>query len=348
MSELRQMLADSVTRLFGDAAHKRAEGYDAALWQQVETLGLPLLLVGEEQGGVGGGWEDALAVLQPAGQHAIALPVAEHMLAARLLAGARLEGGDGILVAVAGSGKLDGTGSAWRYSGRLPGVPWGRQAQALATTVEHDGATWVVLLPRAAASLRESRNLAGEPRDDLEFSDCPVRAARSDAPEARRLADYAVLLRLAQTVGALEAALLLSIDYARERKQFGRAIGQFQAVQQQLALAGAETAAVACAVRAAFRAASAGDTSFQVAAAKLRANLATGLVTATAHQVHAAIGFTREHGLRHHTQRLMSWRSEGGNDRHWSERLGAAVAARGAGHFWSDLTARDDDAALAP
>ena len=175
-----------------------------------------------------------------------------------------------------------------------------------------------------------------------------MQAAPCDAAEARHLHDYCALLRLAQIVGALEGALTLSIDYARERKQFGRPIGQFQAVQQQLALFGAETAAVACATRSAFRAAAAhGDACFQIAAAKLRANMAIGLATATAHQVHAAIGFTWEHSLRLFTQRLMSWRSEFGNDRYWSERLGAAVAARGAGHFWSDLTARDDAAALA-
>ncbi|MGH8444546.1 MAG: acyl-CoA dehydrogenase family protein, partial [Solimonas sp.] len=123
------------------------------------------------------------------------------------------------------------------------------------------------------------------------------------------------------------------------------AIGQFQAVQQQLALFGSEAAAVACAARAACGAAARGDAAFQIAAAKLRANQAIGFATATAHQVHAAIGFTHEYALRHATQRLWSWRTEFGNDRYWAERLGAVVAARGAEHFWSDLTARDDAAA---
>jgi acyl-CoA dehydrogenase len=130
-----------------------------------------------------------------------------------------------------------------------------------------------------------------------------------------------------------------------ERKQFGRAIGQFQAVQQQLALFAADVAAVACATRGACRAASRGDAGFQIAAAKLRANQAIGLATACAHQVHGAIGFTWDHPLHHATQRLWSWRSELGNDRYWSERLGASVAERGAANFWSDLTARDDGVA---
>ena len=51
--------------------------------------------------------------------------------------------------------------------------------------------------------------------------------------------------------------------------------------------------------------------------------------------------------LRHFTQRLWSWRSEFGNDRHWSEQLGNAVIARGAETFWADLTRRGDAAAAA-
>ena len=154
--------------------------------------------------------------------------------------------------------------------------------------------------------------------------------------------EHCALLRLPLIVGCLESALTRSIQYATERKQFGRAIGQFQAVQQQLALFGADVAAVACAARAACRAALNGDAAFQIAAAKLRANQAIGLATASAHQVHGAIGFTADHPLHHATQRLWSWRSEWGNDRFWSDRLGAMVVARGADNFWSDLTARDD------
>ena len=85
-------------------------------------------------------------------------------------------------------------------------------------------------------------------------------------------------------------------------------------------------------------AATAGDASLQIAAAKLRANQAIGVATATAHQVHGAIGFTWEFPLRHATQRLWSWRSEYGNDRFWSEQLGRTVIARGADTFWTDLT----------
>ena len=110
----------------------------------------------------------------------------------------------------------------------------------------------------------------------------------------------------------MQRALEMSVNYANERVQFGRVIGKFQAVQQQLALFGEEVAASSCALRAAFDAATAGSAEFEIAAAKLRSNRAIELATATAHQVHAAIGFTWEHPLRVATQRLLSWRSEFG------------------------------------
>ena len=144
--------------------------------------------------------------------------------------------------------------------------------------------------------------------------------------------------------------LARTVDYAHDRVQFGKAIGSFQVIQQQLAVFGSEAAAVACAARAAFRSAArakaGGDAHFEIAAAKLRANLAVETATAVAHQVHGAIGFTREHDLRHYTQRLLAWRSEFGSDRHWSEALGQAVISRGVDTFWADLTARGDAAAL--
>jgi acyl-CoA dehydrogenase len=222
----------------------------------------------------------------------------------------------------------------------LASVPWGRDVARAVTTATFDGQPHVVILAVADASVHKKTNLADEPRDDLLFDSAPALAAPASSREAQRLFDYAALARTAQIAGALQSALERSIAYALERKQFGRPIGQFQAVQQQLALFGAETAAATCASRSAAIATSAGDASFAIAAAKLRANQAIGVATATAHQVHGAIGFTREYALRQATQRLWSWRSEYGNDRYWSERLGRAVVERGADAFWADLVDR--------
>jgi acyl-CoA dehydrogenase len=333
MSEQRQLLADSAARLF--ATHDRQRN----LWAEIEELGIADILVPETAGGSGADWDDACAVLLASGHWQIALPLAEAMIARKLTADAGLQlPRSPISIAPDATGTLSRDERTWRFSGLLPGVPWGRDVAHVVTTVPLDDCPHTVVLTLAKASVHRRTNLAGEPRDDLRFEGAPALVAPSLCREARQLFYYAALARTAQIAGALQSALERSIAYAMERKQFGRPIAQFQAVQQQLALFGAETAAATCASRAAAIAATGGDASFQIAAAKLRANQAIGFATATAHQVHGAIGFTWEYALRQATQRLWSWRSEYGNDRYWSEQLGRAVLARGADTFWADLT----------
>jgi len=150
---------------------------------------------------------------------------------------------------------------------------------------------------------------------------------------------YAAMMLAAKMAGALNAALELSIEYTRQRQQFGKPLASFQAIQQQLAVFAEEAAAADMAAAAAFRAADRGDPWFEIACAKLRANQAGRISTGIAHQVHGAMGFTAEYRLQHLTKRLWAWGSEYGNERYWADRIGARIAARGAANFWPDLTA---------
>ncbi len=345
MSEQRQLLSDSATRLFeanrDAAARAQSHGWQQNLWDEIDALGIADILIAESAGGSGADWDDACAILQASGHWQIPLPLAEAMIARKLTADAGLEVPRSPLsIAAMPTGTLSRDGRAWKFSGELLGVPWARDVSHIITALPFDGHPHVVALAVANATVHERTNLAYEPRDDLQFDGAQVLAAPASGGEAHRLFEYAALARTAQIAGALQSALERSIAYVQERKQFGRPIGQFQAVQQQLALFGADAAAATCASRSAAIAASAGDASFQIAAAKLRANQAIGVATATAHQVHGAIGFTQEYALRHATQRLWSWRSEYGNDRYWSEQLGRTVIASGADNFWAELVNR--------
>lgn len=145
--------------------------------------------------------------------------------------------------------------------------------------------------------------------------------------------------------GAMGQALALSIEHVNTRQQFGRPLGKFQAVQQALAVMACEVRAVEAAAAAlAARLDAAGldpaAADFEMAAAKLRANQAVGVVTAIAHQVHGAIGFTAEYELNRVTIPLMRWRGEHGNDAYWAARLGRQVAGLGGQGLWAALTAR--------
>jgi acyl-CoA dehydrogenase len=150
------------------------------------------------------------------------------------------------------------------------------------------------------------------------------------------------LTRAALMAGALSSVLRLCVQHANDRQQFGKPIGKFQVIQHSLAVLANETAAVNCAAVAACRAAARGDASFEIAAAKLRANRGAAAATAIAHQVHGAVGFTREHKLHFVTQLLWACRSEYGNDRYWASELGKVVAQQGPSRLWPFLTARSD------
>ena len=327
------LLTEAAARLFGDLAEKRNDPF-TDLWAPVEEAAFPLLLVPEADGGFGGNWQDAFAVLRLAGYHALPLPVGETIVAAWLLNRAGLEQAEGMATIAA---RIEGKLADGRFTGTLNGVPWGGEATAILAVL--DGQL-IVLTGSDAARIEPHENPADEARDTLHFADAAVASAAYDLD----LTALGALIRTAQIAGAMDAALAQSIAYANEREQFGKPIGKFQALQQNLAVFAEEAAAVNCAAQAAFAAADKydGAAGFEIAAAKLRANMAIGIGTSTAHQVHGAIGFTREYGLHPLTRRLWSWRSEFGNDRYWSQILGERVAAAGADAFWPALTGRSD------
>ena len=176
MSEQRQLLADSAARLF------EANGG----WDEIEALGIVDILVPEERGGSGADWDDACAVLQAAGRWQIPLPLAEAMIARKLLAAAALEVPRSRLsIAPNPVGTLSRDGRGWRFSGTLASVPWGRDVDRVVTTMPFDGRPHVVVLAVADAGMDKRTNLADEPRDDLKFDGAAALAAPADCREAQ-------------------------------------------------------------------------------------------------------------------------------------------------------------------
>ena len=350
MSGERGILADVSTRLLTDlvtpeliAAAERGE-WPTALWRAVEENGLTLPLVPESKGGAGMTWSDAFVLVSAAGRHAAPIPLAETIVGSWLLAEAGIDVPEGSLtIAPGGEGEalaLTRVGDRWRVSGKARRVPWGATAGHVVVVVDAGGATVAALVARGAARATPEENLAREPRDTLTFDDTPVVTAAPIAHPADAVRVYGALVRSGQMAGALEGLLALSVKYVTERKQFGRAIGTFQAIQHQLAVLAGHTAAAGLAADHAFRAADRHDPRFDVAAAKTRIGEAAGVGTGIAHQVHGAIGFTYEHSLHFLTRRLWSWRAEFGAEAWWAAELGREVAAHGAAGLWPWVTTR--------
>ncbi|MCI0546733.1 MAG: acyl-CoA/acyl-ACP dehydrogenase [Candidatus Rokubacteria bacterium] len=349
--DLRRLLADTCTRLFTDrvtpALIESAEKgeWPDALWQAVEENGLTLPQIPEARGGAGGSWDDAHVVLTATGRFAVPLPIAETMAGAWLLASAGLDVPLGPLTVAPTQLQdrlvLRREGSGWRLSGTAARVPWGRDARHVVVLAESGGKPMVALVARGTARLERDTNLALEPRDTLTWSETtPVAVGAADALPADSLWYAGALVRAAQMAGGLEFLLSQSVKYVSERKQFGRPLSAFQAIQHNLALLAGHTAVAGMAAQTACHAMERGDAAFEIAAAKIRVGEAAGLGAGIAHQAHGAIGFTYEHSLHFVTRRLWSWRAEFGGEGHWAERLGREVAARGADALWPTLTAR--------
>jgi acyl-CoA dehydrogenase len=223
---------------------------------------------------------------------------------------------------------------AGRINLRLRNVPWAASCAQLVVAARHGEGVALLCLPRTAFTARRGRALSGEPRDDVSIADLDLSRA---GIAWRRVATLtyveclsrAALLRAALMAGACRRVLALTLAYTSERVQFGRAIGQFQAVQHQLAQLAEETAAARVAVHAAAATTDARWCVAASAAAKLRAGEAAGLCVRIAHQLHGAIGITIEHALQQSTRRLLTWRDEHGAEAWWARELVAQFRRHG-------------------
>ncbi|MGX1675497.1 acyl-CoA dehydrogenase family protein [Streptomyces sp. NPDC055400] len=348
--ELR-LLAATCAEIF--AAHEDgrppAGGWDPELWQVLEESGLAQVSVPEKAGGSGGTLREAAAVIRAAGEYAACVPLGETaLLGAWLPAQARLPVTNGPLTAADGTGALTArrSGDRWELRGRLSRVPWGRHAAGVAAVVvSEDSEEAVVLLRPADFTVEPGLSSAGEPRDDLyvDIRPEPHHVAPVPSGTADRLRLRHALLRTVLIAGAAQRVLALTLRYTSEREQFGRALGQFQAVQQQVAELAAETTAIRAAADAAVALCDAEGVAderaaFAVAAAKVQAGRGAGVVARIAHQVHGAIGFTDEHPLRLATTRLWAWRDEAGDEAHWATGIGDLALAAGARGIWQLIT----------
>lgn len=349
-NEVRAMLMESATRLFHDRVDARLlesakrEGWSPALWQALEEAEFTRIGVSEESGGAGGTLSDLAAVLRVAGRYTAPVPLAETaMLAAWMLAATGLPLTRGPHAVGPSGGEtvhVRRERDRWIVSGTLNRVPWARMAQRLVLLAHSDGGGMVVSVNPARCIIRPHRNLADEPRDAVLLHDVIADHAAPAGPVTHSaLMLRGALARALLMAGTLERALELAVGYAQERVQFGRRIGEFQAIQQQLARFAAEVAAaVASALSAAGAMERDADVTLAVASAKIRTAEAAHAGALIAHQVHGAMGVTDEYPLHHATLRLWSWREEYGNEAHWAARLGGLTQKRGADMLWPALT----------
>ena len=212
-------------------------------WQAALNLGLPLMLLDEQQGGFGVDPHSAIALIRITGSRVVPLPIAETAIANRALARANLP------LAAGPASFVPATGSVRFADGRLTGVarrvPWGADVATLAVEIDDEaGMRRLVRLDRADWTIvEEGSNVARAPRPSLAFDLVP-----NDAPpfEGGLLLEGAAI-RTLQMAGALDVTLQLTLTHVSEREQFGRTLSKFQVVQHELAKMAAEVAAASAA-----------------------------------------------------------------------------------------------------
>jgi acyl-CoA dehydrogenase len=352
LSETGQAIADTVERILADhcsAEQLRAAegGWSEALWQALAESGAPLALEPAGRGDFDLPVEDALHLVRLAASHAAPVPLAETMLAHWLLLSAGLGTADGA-ASIAGLDRRDRVsltragqteGGGWAIAGTATAVPWARYADALVVAIETESGVRLAKVPAAAFTATAGENVAREPRDAGRFrGELPAGDVAESDLSIADLRALAAAVRVTQMCGALDAVLTMTVRYAGERIQFGKPIGKFQAVQQNIAIMGGQVAASRAATALVARGFGSHDNYYNVAAAKTRVAEAAAQVSRFAHQVHGAIGITQEYDLHFLTKRLWAWRDEFGSDAEWARLLGREVLRRGPAGMWPFVT----------
>ena len=336
MNENRAFFRDTVERILSDTLDKShidaAENGELpdALYGALVENGITLMLVPEDQGGIGASLGDAAVILRAAGEAAAPGPLLETMLGQALLASAGLEPADGLVtLAFVDEFEAPDVGASTWANAAVHDIPWGGKVGKVLVVARAAGnAARLVVSDAAAWTVATRPDAAGEPRDSISGAAVPVIVAE--------IGDYdhwlrsAAILRGAQILGAIDWSFRRSVEYAGERKQFGREIGKFQAIQQMLA----ELAGHVLAASGIVEAAAEGATPALVAAARSRLGDAGDAAITICHQVHGAMGFSLEYALNSRTRRIMAWRNDFGSVPYWRRTLAGGFAGLSREGFW--------------
>lgn len=362
LTEEQLALRDTVGRFLSERAalstHVRdllddAVGTTDALWRGLAELGVTGLLVAPQYGGAGATLTEAGVVGERLGAALNPGPwVSSAVSAPRALLRAGVEHADLLRGIADGStvatlGPLHGrrpqavrSGAGFAVRGLIEALPDAAAADVLLVFAEHAGGIGLFAVDTSSVAV-SARAHVDQTRKlfDVVFDDAPARHLADVGEDAiRAVADDVLIVYAADAVGAADAVMRLAVDYAKVRRQFGRPIGSFQAVQH-MCVDMYETVELARSgvMHALWTADAADAAEHHLAALRVKA-FAARLATVgdTAIQVFGGIGFTWEHDAHLYLKRLLGFSAmAGGTDRYLEEvgrSLVAAVAgARGQG-----------------
>ncbi len=337
----REFLARECPHTLVRAMEEDERGYLPQLWQQIVDLGWTGLAFPEEYGGTGGSFLDLAVLLEEMGRALVPGPFFSTVALGGLTV---LDAGNDAqkrdLLTRICQGQVFMTLALTEPSATFQ--PWGIQTQArrdrghyiingtklfvsdahvsnvmvvAARTSQSEDSTDGVttfLVPTDSQGVRATplRTLGSDKQCEVVFNNVRVPASGvlgevdRGWPIIEKALQRATAARCAEMLGGAQAVLDMTVEYSKQRVQFGRPIGTFQAVQHHCANMATEVECCRYIVyQAAWRLAEGLPAATEVSMAKAWASGSYRRVCALAHQSHGAIGFTREHNLQLYTRR---------------------------------------------
>ncbi|MSP79295.1 MAG: acyl-CoA dehydrogenase [Dehalococcoidia bacterium] len=317
-------------------------GYTPELWKKMTEMGWLGLAFPEQYGGSGGSFSDLSVLLEEMGRALLPGPFFSDIVLGGLTvldAGtesqkqailSRVVSGETVLTLAVTepSGRWDAQGihevkatnapAGWTLNGTKLFVQNANTATTFlvaARTQEgsrsEQGIT-LFIVPAQAAGISQTSltTMASDHQSEVTFKNVVVPAsavlgrAGEGWPIVKRAFQRAAAAKCVEMIGGAEKVLEMTTDYAKQRVQFGRPIGTFQAIQHHCANMAVEVeSSKYIAYKAVWSIDQEEDASQAISAAKAWVSESYRKTCALAHQSHGAIGFTKEHNLQLYTRR---------------------------------------------
>jgi len=333
LSEEQELLKNSAREFLEKECpeeHVRAmeedeKGYSPALWKKMADLGWQGLMVPEQYGGAGFSFLDLCVLVEEFGRALVPGPFIPNQVAAAQIIGAGTDAqkakylpkiADGTAIHTyaitepSGRWDMDGiqmkaaaSGNDFVLNGTKLFVPDANVADYLnVVAIKPDGARSVFIVPRTAPGITVTvlKTIASDKQAEVVFKDVKVPAAdvfTGNPKQVQHIRNMATNLECAYLVGLAQKDFEISVNYAKERVQFGRPIGSFQAIQHKAADMVTDVDGMRFIMYKAAWATSENEDSQEMdtAMAKAWCSDASRRVVAHGQQIHGGIGFTKDY-----------------------------------------------------
>ncbi|MEM9740256.1 MAG: acyl-CoA dehydrogenase family protein [Pseudomonadota bacterium] len=340
-------------------------GWRTEMWAQFAELGLLMAPFSEDDGGLGGGPIDAMVVMEEFGKGLVVEPYVPSVVCGGGFlkhAGSAAQKEDHLMGIMSGeqvfafawaeprgrfnladlqtTAKSDGAGYVLNgHKAVVIGAPWATHFVVTARTSgdrRDTGGVSAFIVPRQTAGVttRDYPTVDGRRASEVYFENVSVGAEHvigdvdGALPLVERVADEAIAATCAEACGVMGVAHTMTVEYSRQRKQFGTPIGKFQVLQHRMVDMFMEHEQSISMTYMATLKLGEGEVERKkaVSAAKVRIGQAGRFVGQEAVQIHGGMGMTEELAVGHYFKRLTMIDSEFGNVDHHMKRYTALSA----------------------